>query len=135
MFRGFPVFGPLRTASPRLPPPCRRRWHAAPGSLLDSSQPSLKCRSRAVQGAAASGFSRLLTSLCTLLASAEKCPPGRWPLQDLGESPQGTCGKEQFALCLKIIPKNFFTFPGCNEQISKYTEEKSPFHVVPPSTH
>lgn len=88
-FEGFQSSARSAQHLPACPPPCRRRWHATPGLLLDSSQPSLKCRSRAVQGAAASGFSRLLTSLCTLLASAEKCPPGRWPPQDLTVQEEG----------------------------------------------
>lgn len=115
----------LQAASaPRRPPP--------PGSLTESPQPSLRCRSRAARGAAASGFSRLLTSLCTLLASAEKCPPGRWPPRDLGRAMGNTwCGaacfvfkhnfrRQFFVFC-------FFTFPGCNEQINKYRGEKPSF--------
>lgn len=58
-------------------------------SLTESPGPSIKCRSQAAQGAAASGFSLLLTSLCTLLASAEKCPPGHWLLRDLTAREEG----------------------------------------------
>lgn len=76
----------LRPAPRSLSPPAPSLQTAParrpPGSLTESPRPSLRCRSRAARGAAVSGFSRLPTSLCTLLASAEKCPPGRWPPRD-----------------------------------------------------
>lgn len=75
-----------RTAQPfpRRVLPCRQLWCATHWLVRGRVPgPSIRCRSQAVQGAAASGFSRLLTSPCTLSASAEKCPPGRWPQQDL----------------------------------------------------
>lgn len=87
---GFPVFCPDPLCQLSLPAPSLRT--AVTPHLPCSGRvpgPSIKCRSQAVQGAAASGFSRLLTSLCTLWASAEKCPPGRWLLRDLTAQEEG----------------------------------------------
>lgn len=83
MLQGFPVFWPA-PHSVSLPAPfpadsCGVSRTRVPRTV---SGPSIKCRFQAVQGAAASGFSLLLTFLCTLLASVEKCPPGRWLRRD-----------------------------------------------------
>lgn len=96
---GFPVLGPapICRASPAcLPLPADGSSTPRRRATLRSARrvpgPSIKYRSQAAQVAAASGFSPLLTSLCTQLASAEKCPPGRWLPRDLGRTHGGnTC--------------------------------------------
>lgn len=78
-FEGFQSSAPHSIFS--LPAPSWQTALARHSLLTGSPGPSIKCRSQAAQGAAVFGFSLLLTSLCRRLASAEKCPPGHWPLR------------------------------------------------------
>lgn len=103
VLRGFPVFCPHGTAaSLPVPSPAGGSGGHVP-VCAGVPVPSIKCRFQAVQEAAASGSSLLLTSLCTLLASAEKCPPGHWPQQDLGRTHRRDVCQGAACFCFQIF--------------------------------
>lgn len=123
---GFQFFALLHSAQHLLPAPSLQSpaRHSPPFAHSQRFPgPSIKCRSQAAQGAAVSGFSVLLASLCTALAGAEKCPPGHWLLRDLGRTHRGNTLRSSLPLFSKINFKNLFTFPQYNKQSNKVYRE------------
>jgi len=121
-FEGFQSSAPHSIFS--LPAPSWQTALARHSLLTGSPGPSIKCRSQAAQGAAVFGFSLLLTSLCRRLASAEKCPPGHWPLRALGRTQRRNTGTTGF-----YLENNWKTFfLHSHGAINKvYTREKPYF--------